>query len=292
MDINAMSEIPQTPPFINKYIHYKEGIYKSALEMSFVNGKIPAIEAAFADDSVAKKVCYMLATSHEYKKPNTENSIAFVKNYRWEEDVMGLKAIQGINKPVDAEKVASMVKSGRPISPLIVVDQINGIRPQSRGKGILIDGHHRFESEQEKGSSTAPVYRGFYTGEDSLTKQTLLPKFPTNRRLSFAFDYDGTIIDRNGKPIEKTVEAMKRCYRKGHLVIIWTCRSGRLAADAEATLKKFRIPYHSFNHNPDFNTGSPKMYADLTVDDRAISVSNIDDLLFADIPEWRKPNGR
>ena len=36
------------------------------------NKKIQAIEDAFKDNKLAKEVAYMIATSHEYKKPNTK----------------------------------------------------------------------------------------------------------------------------------------------------------------------------------------------------------------------------
>lgn len=85
-----------------------------------------------------------------------------------------------------------------------------------------------------------------------------------------------------------TVKVIKHLKSKGHLIIIWTCRSGQMLYDAETFLKKNRIPYDAVNSNPDFSTGSPKVYADVTVDDRAINVSSVLDLLSADIPDWSK----
>jgi hydroxymethylpyrimidine pyrophosphatase-like HAD family hydrolase len=74
------------------------------------NGKIPALEEAFSDP-LEKKIAYMIATSHEYKKPNAKAAISFVKNYKWEESETSVSNLQGINKPINEEKVADMVKT-------------------------------------------------------------------------------------------------------------------------------------------------------------------------------------
>jgi hypothetical protein len=129
------------------------------------NGKIPALEKAFSDP-IAKKVAYMIATSHEYKKPNVSAALSFVKNYKWELSEAKVIDLQGINKPVIKEKVFSMAKSmkGKKPEPLITVNQFQGIRPQTPGKKILIDGHHRLEALKFLGEKTTPIYKGTYTG--------------------------------------------------------------------------------------------------------------------------------
>jgi hypothetical protein len=284
---NIMDQIPQTPPFLARYNKTKEQIYKAAAEMTMVNGVIPAIESAFANDPIAKEVCYMIATSHEYKKPNTENSIAFVRNYSWQEDTMKTSLIEGVGKPVDKEKVLKMATEMQEQSPIIVVNQIGGIRPQSRGKAFLFDGHHRLEAYRFKGYNSTPVYIGTFTGKDSLTKTNLLPKFPTNRRLSFGFDFDDTIYSPKDGINEDVAETMRLLKKKGHLIILYTCRDGASLFDAVAILRKNKIPFDAINENPDFSTGGPKMYADLIIDNRAINVLNIRDLLEADIPDWK-----
>lgn len=286
MQKNTMDQIPATPSFLERYNKTKEQIYKSAAEMIYVNGKIPAIENAFANDPIAKDVCYMIATSHEYKKPNTANSIAFVKNYSWKKDTRKLALIEGVGKPVEKEKVLRMAANMKTQSPLIIVNQINGIRPQSRGKGFLFDGHHRLEAYKFQGHSDTPVYSGTYTGKDSMTKTNLLPKFPTGRRLSFGFDYDDTIYGKSGIN-EDVVKVMRYLKKKGHLVILYTCRDGQSLNEAIAIMKEYKIPFDAINENPDFSTGSKKMYADLIVDNRAINVLNVSDLLDASIPDWK-----
>jgi len=76
--------------------------------------------------------------------------------------------LQGINKPITQEKVDSLVKaigkSGR-VDPFVVVNQLDAIRPQTPGKKVLIDGHHRLEACKKLGIDEVPVYRGDYTGD-------------------------------------------------------------------------------------------------------------------------------
>ena len=293
-----MSEIPMTTPYIKKLINAKQEIYKKATlnrnkdDYDFgPDGKIKAIEDS-CDCPIMKKVCYMLATSHEYKKPNTENTIAFVKNYKWEETTANPNDLQGIDKPVIKEKVDSLAEKMKKPSPLIVVDKLNGIKPQSRGKLILMDGHHRKEAYKVKEWDSTPVYKGTYTGEDSVFKNDLaIPHFPKNRKLYFAFDFDGTIHDGDyhgmGAVKEDTVALMKRLRKLGHIVIIYTCRNAKACIPMKEYLKENKIPYDYINENPLFDTGSTKIYADVYFDDRAFNASDVSSFNSVDIPEYK-----
>lgn len=153
-----------------------EGLVKTAENENEVNseGKIPAIEKAL-ECPIARKVATMLATSHEYKKPNIDGALAFVKNYSWQEVEIPIKNIQGIEKPIDQKKVNEIAKGVNPkrLSPLIVVDKIHGIRPQTRGKRILIDGHHRKLAYIQRGVEMTPVYLGSFTGGSQLPNKEL-----------------------------------------------------------------------------------------------------------------------
>lgn len=119
------------------------------------------------DNETAKKVATMIATSHEYKTPNIKAGLHFTKNYDWEEGRMPISDIQGINKPIIPEKVDALAeaikKSGR-VDPFVVVNQLDAIRPQTPGKKVLIDGHHRLEACKKLGINEVDVYRGKYTG--------------------------------------------------------------------------------------------------------------------------------
>ena len=131
------------------------------------NKKIQAIEDAFKDDEIAKKVAYMIATSHEYKKPNTVSAIRLVKNYKWEKSTAKTKDLQGINKPVNKEKVFNIAKgiNAKTMTPLMVVNQFQGIRPQTPGKKILLDGHNRLAACEIKSIDVVPIYKGTYIGK-------------------------------------------------------------------------------------------------------------------------------
>lgn len=166
--------IPGTVEWIKSEIK-KEGLKKHAAnELDFArNGKIPAIEKAFST-VLEKKVAYMIATSHEYSKPNTEAAIKLVKNYRWAEQEIAINRLQGINKPVIQDKVDKIAKEIKKPSPLIAVNQFHGIRPQTPGKKILLDGHHRLKAYEQKNWTLIPIYSGEYTGKAELPLEELV----------------------------------------------------------------------------------------------------------------------
>ena len=134
------------------------------------------IDSAFKNDSIARDVAYMIATSHEYKEPNEDSAIKLVSNYKWEKRTMNINALQGINKPVIKEKVLDLAKSINPkkLKPLMVVDKFQGITPESKGKKILLDGHHRKEACEFIGMKEVPVYYGKYTGKAEKSVEELI----------------------------------------------------------------------------------------------------------------------
>lgn len=168
------SLIPGTVEWIKQQIRRLGMQKQAATKMDFArDGKIPAIEQAFSGE-LEKKVAYMIATSHEYKKPNTEAAIRLVKNYSWNKAQVATNRLQGIDKPVIKEKVMKIFKKIEKPSPLIVVNQFHGIRPQTPGKKILLDGHHRLEAYKMKDWKEIPVYAGEYTGKAELPLDTLI----------------------------------------------------------------------------------------------------------------------
>lgn len=140
--------------------------------------KIQAIEDAFKDDKIAKEVAYMIATSHEYKEPNTKSAIRLVKNYKWSEKKMSIDKMQGINKPVNKEKVFNIANSLniKTLKPFMVVDKFQGITPQTPNHKILLDGHHRKEACEFKGIKEVPIYYGKYNGKAEKDIQELIEK--------------------------------------------------------------------------------------------------------------------
>lgn len=136
--------------------------------------KIQEFEEAFSDP-IEKKVAHMIATSHEYKKPNIKAGLSFTKNYKWELATEKVSNLQGINKPIIDEKVkelAEKIKENK-VNPLVVVNQLHGIRPQTHGKKVLMDGHHRLEACKLLKIDEVPVYKGTYTGKAELSTKEL-----------------------------------------------------------------------------------------------------------------------
>jgi hypothetical protein len=140
--------------------------------------KIKNLENAFEDDPIGLKVAYMVATSHEYAKPNVEAALSFAKNYKWKESTMKVDKIEGISKPIIKEKVLeianSLKKAGKNEWPLVVVDKLNGITPQTPGKKICVDGHHRKEALIFAEFTFTPVYLGTYTGDAEKSTEELI----------------------------------------------------------------------------------------------------------------------
>ena len=134
----------------------------------------------------------MMATSHEYKTPAIDAALALVQNYKWELTTAKTKNLQGINKPVNRKKVESMAKDfGKAkdkVAPFIVVDKLHGIRPQTRGKRILLDGHHRLHACEAIGMEEVPVYLGTFTGGAQLPKEVLREEVP-NEKTAEDFSY-------------------------------------------------------------------------------------------------------
>lgn len=245
--------------------------------------RIPELDEAFKNP-LERKIAYMIATSHEYKKPNIEAALSFVKNYDWELSRSHVDNLQGINKPVNEAKVADMVKNMKIVKPFIVVDKFQGITPQTKGKLMLIDGHHRHEACKCKCKMDVPVYKGTYTGaaekhQDEL-KDVEMGKRVVDKKKVFAIDFDGTICEsafpKIGAPKEKMIAFIRRIKAAGGTVVIWTCREGETLANAIKWLKEHKVPYDHVNSNPKANFDSRKIYADYYVDDKAISADDID----------------
>lgn len=90
-----------------------------------------------------------------------------------------------------------------------------------------------------------------------------------------AIDFDGTIVTheypRIGQPVPGALETMKELQEAGHVLILWTMRSGDKLMEAKSYLldNGFNL---MLNHNPDQIswTESPKLYGNLYIDDAAL----------------------
>lgn len=93
-----------------------------------------------------------------------------------------------------------------------------------------------------------------------------------------AFDLDGTILeyssgmasrDEFGHPVPGIVSEMRKLWKDGWKIIIWTCR-GR-SQELVDHLRKYNIPFDEINVNTTGPHDSPKIYADVYIDDKALS---------------------
>jgi hydroxymethylpyrimidine pyrophosphatase-like HAD family hydrolase len=107
------------------------------------------------------------------------------------------------------------------------------------------------------------------------------------KRLVLGIDFDGTIVEEAfpeiGKIKPKTVQLMQEAIEAGHLLIVWTARSGQAEIDAINFLNENNIPYHYVNENPEDpyairGEQGRKIFCDYYLDDRALHVNDIDKL--------------
>lgn len=108
------------------------------------------------------------------------------------------------------------------------------------------------------------------------------------KRLVLGIDFDGTIVEENFPEIgaikPKTVQLMKDAGEKGHLVIVWTARSGSALNEAIQFLFKNEIPFDYINENPEDpyairGEQGRKIFCDYYLDDRAVHVDDIDKII-------------
>jgi hydroxymethylpyrimidine pyrophosphatase-like HAD family hydrolase len=107
------------------------------------------------------------------------------------------------------------------------------------------------------------------------------------KRLVLGIDFDGTIVEEAfpniGAIKPRTVELMEKAMWAGHLIVVWTARSGQAEIDAINFLKENKIPYHYVNENPEDpyaikGEQGRKIFCDYYLDDRGIHIDDIDKL--------------
>ena len=95
------------------------------------------------------------------------------------------------------------------------------------------------------------------------------------RKAIIALDFDGTVVTHAYPEVGEDIGAvavLKELVAQEDMLILWTMRSGTLLEDAVAWFKKHDIPLWSINENPSQKewTESPKLHADLLIDDSAL----------------------
>ena len=92
-----------------------------------------------------------------------------------------------------------------------------------------------------------------------------------------AVDFDGTCVTHEypymGRDIG-AVPVLRELADAGYRLILHTMRSGRLAKSAAEWFNENGIPLYAVNSNPEQKswTDSPKVYADLYIDDSALGI--------------------
>lgn len=116
--------------------------------------------------------------------------------------------------------------------------------------------------------------------------------------MKLGIDFDGTCVTydypRVGKDIG-AVPVLKELVGLGHKLILNTIRSGKDLEDAVEWFKKNEIPLYGVNQDPGQRrwTSSPKVHADLYIDDAALGCPikydpAVSDRFFVDWEKVRK----
>ena len=91
-----------------------------------------------------------------------------------------------------------------------------------------------------------------------------------------AVDFDGTCVEHDypsvGMDVEGAVDVLRSLIAKGHRLVLFTMRSGDKLEDAVRWFKERKIALWAVNENPEQRewTSSPKVFADLYIDDSAV----------------------
>lgn len=95
------------------------------------------------------------------------------------------------------------------------------------------------------------------------------------REATIALDFDGTVVTHAYPEVGEDIGAvpvLKELVAQDDKLILWTMRSDALLEEAVAWFRKHDIPLWAVNENPTQQrwTSSPKLHADLLIDDSAL----------------------
>ncbi|MGI4021066.1 MAG: hypothetical protein ACRYFA_06130 [Janthinobacterium lividum] len=87
-------------------------------------------------------------------------------------------------------------------------------------------------------------------------------------------DFDGTVVTHEfpemGNDIPNCLETLKRITDQDGKLVLITMRSGKALAEAVAYLTYHKIPLFGVNNNPSQQSKSPKIFANIYIDDAAL----------------------
>lgn len=97
------------------------------------------------------------------------------------------------------------------------------------------------------------------------------------RPLIIAVDFDGTLFEgaypKIGAPRYDVIEYCRMQQLAGAIIILWTCREGKLLEDAVAACREVGLLFDVINDNApgmveEFGTNPRKIFANEYIDDR------------------------
>lgn len=94
--------------------------------------------------------------------------------------------------------------------------------------------------------------------------------------ITIGLDFDGTVVTHDfpkiGKDLPLCIETLRKVTDEGGKIVLITMRSGKRLAEAVAYLSYHDIPLYGINSNPrqHFHSKSPKIYANIYIDDAAL----------------------
>ena len=114
------------------------------------------------------------------------------------------------------------------------------------------------------------------------------------RIMKLAIDFDGTCVTHEYPNIGKDIGAvpvLKRLVADGHKLILNTMRSGKELEAAVDWFKDNDVPLHGVNEDPGQRewTRSPKVFANMYIDDAALGCPLLIDKELSDRPfvDWK-----
>ena len=108
------------------------------------------------------------------------------------------------------------------------------------------------------------------------------------RPFTIAVDFDGTICEEEwkliGTPVPHALESLRELQDAGCRLILWTCRNNYEAHKIADWIRSQGVDLFGVNENPEEPSwsGSPKAYANVYVDDKAVGCPLVH-------PEGRRP---
>lgn len=108
-----------------------------------------------------------------------------------------------------------------------------------------------------------------------------------SQRKIIAVDFDDTLFmttyPKIDVPNPRMIQLCRHWKRKGHCLILWTCREGKELMEAVEICADYGIEFDAVNDNLEsgkkkWKNNPRKIYADYYIDDKAVNANNIENL--------------